>query len=460
MERELLEREAARRSLLAFTKLTKPDYQIGSFHQALAADLEWFEREVAARRSPRLMIMAPPRHGKSELTSRRCPAWMLGRNPDWQIIAASHTAKLAQKMSRDVQRIMDDQRYSRIFPAARLASPAGRASSDSARARTVDLWELAGRRGSYRAVGVGGSVTGEGADVVLIDDPVKGRKDADSKTIRDGIADWYGSDIYTRLEPGGGVVLTTTRWHEDDLAGRLLNAMQVDGDNWRVVRYPAISDSGEALHPERYPLEKLNRIRRAIGERSFASLYQQRPTPDQGGLIEARKIGVVDAAPASRRRVRAWDFAASADGDWTVGALMAAMADGWAIEDVVRFRGAPAEVRATLKATAERDGQAVQIVIPQDPGQAGKDQAQSLAKMLAPRRVTIERPTGSKETRAEPFAAQVGAGNVQMRKAPWNAPLIDELIAFPAGAHDDQVDACASAFNALAGGSYNIEALI
>lgn len=410
---------------------------------------------MALRASPRLMIMAPPRHGKSEMVSRRFPAWALGRNPDRAIIAASYTASLALRMSRDAQRVMDDSAYARLFPAARLSRPGAAGEG----VRTAERWEITGRRGSYQAVGVGGSVTGMGGDIVLIDDPIKGRKEADSKLIRDRIADWYANDAYTRLEPGGGVCIVNTRWHEDDLSGRLLDAMQAGGDPWRVVRYAAIDDQGCALHPERYPIEKLRRIEKAIGPRAFGALYQQAPAPAEGHLFAVAKMGVVEAAPAKARRVRAWDLAATADGDWTAGALFADTGEGYVIEDVVRLRASPAEVRQALRATAERDGRAVRVVIPQDPGQAGKDQAQSLAKLLSPFSVTIERATGSKAIRAEPFAAQVGAGNVAMKRGGWNAALIDELTAFPAGAHDDQVDACASAFNAVAGAGYNMSAL-
>lgn len=290
---------------------------------------------------------------------------------------------------------------------------------------------------------------------LLIDDPLKDREEADSETIRNKVWDWYTSTAYTRLMPGGAVVLTMTRWHEDDLAGRLLAEMANGGEQWHVLKLPAIDKNGSALWPGAYDDEALNRIRVAIGERDWSALYQQEPRPLEGALFKTALIQAIDAAPAGGKLVRAWDLAATKqvgtrDPDWTVGVLLQRTDVGaFVIHDVVRFRGGPDEVEATIVATASRDGRDVAISLPQDPGQAGKSQALYFTRKLAGYTVKSTPETGDKATRAMPFAAQVNIGNVAMVKAPWNRSFIDELAGFPSATHDDQVDAGSRAFSEL-----------
>jgi predicted phage terminase large subunit-like protein len=189
-----------------------------------------------------------------------------------------------------------------------------------------------------------------------------------------------------------------------------------------------------------------------LGERSFAALYQQKPMADDGGMFNAAWFEAPGEMPPRRVRVRAWDLAASADGDYTVGVLMSKDMNGiFYIENVIRFRGSALEVEKKIFDTARSDGHSVQIVIPQDPGQAGKGQAQNFIRRLAGYRIKAIRPTGSKETRAAAFAAQCEGRNVKMVKAHWNECFTDELEMFPLGTHDDQVDAASDAFNELLG---------
>jgi len=424
--------------LLAYAAYQWPRYRVGAHHRRIAAKLEAVERGEIKR----LMILMPPRHGKSMLTSEFFPAWYMGRNPENYIIAATYAQEFADDIGRKVRNQLTDPDFRAIFPGVM-------ARSDSTSAKRFHTTS----GGSYFAVGVGGPATGRGAHLFLIDDPLKNREDAESEALRRKLKDWYTSVAYTRLMPGGAIVIIQTRWHEDDLAGWLLAEHAHEG--WDVLSLPAIDDDGDALWPEAYPLERLREIERTIGPRDWASLYQQRPAPAAGALFDVGKIQVVDALPLGLTLVRGWDLAATRqvgtnNPDWTVGALQGRGRDGvFYIADIVRFRGSPLDVETAIDNTADLDGPHVKISIPQDPGQAGKAQALRFVQMLAGHTVVTSPETGDKATRAAPFAAQVEAGNVRMLRAPWNRMLIDEMTMFPNGTKDDQVDALSRAFSEL-----------
>jgi len=332
--------------------------------------------------------------------------------------------------------------------------------------RAVSDWDTT-TGGQYKSAGVKGPITGRRADLAIIDDPVKSRKDADSPSYQDDTWSWYLADVRTRLKPGAAVILIMTRWHESDLGGRLL---ETQGADWKVVKLPATALENDPLG--RKPGEllwsdgsygyagELARIKaeyEATGAmREWQALYEQDPRPGEGALFKTGQIRVLDALPPpTGRLVRAWDLAAteqvgSRDSDWTVGVLMQKTPDGaFIVRDVVRIRGGPDEVEATIVATASQDGQTVTVSLPQDPGQAGKGQVLYFTRKLAGRRVESSPETGSKETRAAPFASQVNVGNVSIARAAWNRPFLDELSAFPAARHDDCVDAASRAFVAL-----------
>jgi predicted phage terminase large subunit-like protein len=253
-----------------------------------------------------------------------------------------------------------------------------------------------------------------------------------------------------------------TRWQSDDLGGRLLDRQP---ELW-LVSLPAIAEDGDALG--RAPGEWLwsddgygysGELRKVYAEyeeagatRDWAALYQQRPRPLEGSLFKVGMISTLDAAPASGNTVRAWDLAATAqagtrDPDWTVGVKMQRAPSGqFIVQDVKRVRGGPDEVEALIVNTAHADGYGVRISIPQDPGQAGKQQVLYLTRKLEGFMVESSPETGAKETRAAPFASQVNVGNVSVVRGTWNAAYLDELAAFPSGMHDDQVDGSARAF--------------
>lgn len=455
--RNEIKQELARRNLRDFIEYTYPSYDFGWFNEELSEELTQFIEDVVNGKQPRLMIFAPPRHGKSEQVSRRLPAFALGKYPHLKIISASYAASLANRMSRDVKQIMRSAKYTQVFPATKLPSP-----KDKGYINRQDNWEVVGTGGAYKSAGVRVGITGEGADIGIIDDPVKDAKESNSKVVRDDVEDWYKTTFYTRLSPSSGIIICMTRWNEDDLAGRLLKEAEEGGEKWRVINRPAIAEEdekhrkkGEALHPARYPIARLLAIKRALGERFFNALYQGRPTGLSGSVFKTEMLQIVDAIPAGViiRKVRAWDFAATKDGgDYTVGALVGEGNDGRTyILDVVRGQYSAFEAEQILKATAARDGFDVQISIPQDPAQAGKWQAQNLIGKLKGYIAKALSMSGSKVLRASAFAAQVEAGNVVLLRGAWNTPFIEELKPFPHGDFDDQVDAATDGFNELSG---------
>lgn len=389
----------------------------------------------------RLAVFMPPRHGKSEQTTVRYPMWRLERDPTLRVIVAAHTATLAEKFSRKARRIAT-----------------GRIVLSRERAAAED-WETAAG-GGLRAIGVGGAIAGHGGDLILIDDPIRSREEAESETVREKVWEWYTDDLRTRLEPGGAIVLIQTRWHEDDLAGRLLREReQGSGEPWEVVNLPAFAEEndplgraeGEALCTDRYPVEALERLRDVLGSYSFAALYQQRPAPREGGLFRRGWFQIVPNAPAGGRRVRYWDLAGSAGrGDYTVGTLLARVGDRYFVEDVIRGQWAPGERDEVIRTAAKEDGRAVAVWVEEEPGSAGKGQSAALIRLLAGYNVRAERATGSKEVRAAPLAAQAEAGNVFLVAGPWNRAWLDEVCEFPFGKNDDQVDSAAGGFGRLA----------
>ena len=240
---ELALRFLTRKRLLPFVERFNPEYNAGWVHKDICRRLEQFSKDVVDKKSPRLMLFMPPRHGKSTLASVAFPAWHMGRNPDHEFISCSYSGSLAMGFSRKVRQLLREPTYKTAFKT--------RLDPDS---QSAEAW-LTTAGGGYVAAGVGGGITGKGAHILVIDDPVKNRDDAESQNNRDSNWDWYTSTAYTRLAPGGGVLVILTRWHDDDLAGRLLRAGTEGGDEWEVVSYPAIAEedeqfrqAGEALH--------------------------------------------------------------------------------------------------------------------------------------------------------------------------------------------------------------------
>ena len=381
----------------------------------------------------RLMLLMPPGSAKSTYASVVFPAWFMLTHPEARVIAACHTESLAAHFGRRVRALVLEHG---------AASDDGLARDDRAAGRFATMGGA-----SYFAAGVRGPLMGRRAELIVIDDPIKSTAEAESAATRDTLWDWFRSDLTTRLTPGGRIVLAMTRWHEDDLAGRLL----ASGDGWQTVTMPALNAAGEPLWPEWEDAEALARRRQAVGPRAWAALYQQAPRGEAEALFQATRIGVLDSEPACHRAVRAWDLAATAAGegrdpDWTAGIKLGRTeAGGFVVLDVRRLRGGPHEVAEAIVQTAKLDGREVAVGLPQDPGQAGKQQVAWLTGLLAGFRVASGPETGSKLTRAQPAAAQVEAGNLSLVRGTWNRAFLDELRDFPGGRKDDQVDALARA---------------
>lgn len=278
------------RSFEDFVLITKPNYILNWHHKLLMKKLQDF----AEGKIKKLMVFMPPQHGKSELTSRRLPAFLLGINPNLKIVGCSYASDLSKSFNRDVQRIIEDEEYYNIFPKTRLNSSNVKTSAKGSYLRNADIFEVVGSSGFYKSVGVGGSLTGTPVDIGIIDDPVKDAVEASSPTYRSRVWDWYTQVFLTRLHNNSQILITQTRWHEDDLAGRILK--QEDSKEWHILSLPALLENnlnkhnldtrkiGEALWEDRHGIKKLLSFKNQ-NPRAFQALYQQDPRPFEGGLV-------------------------------------------------------------------------------------------------------------------------------------------------------------------------------
>lgn len=420
--------ERARRSLAAFTSFTNPDYIHAEHQRRLDEHLEAIEAGVIDR----LMVFMPPRHGKSEKTTKRFPAWYLGRNPKRQIISSSYNSDLATDFGREVKGIISSPEYADVFSSVGL-------KQDS---RAADRMNT-NHGGAYFAVGVGTATTGRGAHLGIIDDPFKDREEADSETQRDKVWNWYRSTFYTRLMPGGAIVLVQTRWHEDDLAGRLLeqDGRVEDGGQWTVLELPAIDDDGRALWPEWYDEEALARIKATIGPREWSALYQQRPQPDEGTFFRREWFNEWSTLPPVRYYGTSDYAVTDGGGDYTVHRVWGIDAKG----DVYRVDGYREQSTSDKWIEAKLD-----LIAKYKPlcwfGEGGVIQ-KAVEPMLKRRmrernvhcRLEWLPSVSDKPTRARSFQAMAATGRVHFERG---ADLSEHLV-FPAGKNDDDVD-CSS----------------
>ena len=460
---ELLSRRKARSNLLDFTRYTFPEFEVNWHHELICKYLDlWADGEIT-----RLMINTPPRHSKSELVSRRLPAYLLGRYPDAQVMGASYGASLSQSFNRDVQRIIDGERYQALFPETRLFGSNVRTIAHGTYLRNSNIFEIVGHRGYYINAGVGGALMGFGFTHGIVDDPFKDAQEANSQTIRKSKHEWWHSVFWTRQAPGASILLTNTRWHMDDMAGHLIELMEAgDGEKYVIINLPAIMEDlnykhaedprelGEALWSQRYDIDFLEQAR-SNNAFSFSALYQQNPVP-QGNVIfdiERLKANTVDEPMECLHICRFYDLAVTAKhhSDYTAGALLGVTKDNeYIILDMYRKQKTMPETEKSIIANAISDGTAVSIRLEAD--KAGIAQLDYLVRRPELHRFTIDKkpPIGDKYTRAQPFATQVNNGRVYILRGHWNRALLDELAAFPMGAHDDQVDALSGAYDMLA----------
>lgn len=474
LQAELAARTLARRRLIHFVQRFKPDYQAGWVHHDICRRLERFMRDVETKKSPRLLLCMPPRAGKSELTSRNFPAWVLGHHPEWEIIAASHTQSLALSFSRHLRDKIRDPAYETVFPDCVL----------DPQSQSVENW-MTTAGGGYMAAGVGTGITGRGATIFIVDDPVKDMEAADSQLIRDNTWEWWTSTAYTRLAPGGGVLGIMTLWNDDDWGGRTITYSENgEGDKFEIVRYPAINEgydeyqdnetfsiiqkypadpvpegatlirtADSALHPDRYDTEMLLKIKRNLyasgQQRVWSALYQQNPAPEEGAYFTKDLFRYYSTPPRRRGNFvyQAWDFAIAEgqENDYTVGAtILQDERDALHVLDVKRFKSADSIyiVDVILDYASEYNADLLGF----EDGQIWKTMQAQFDKRCNERKMyptyEILKPLTDKKARANPLKGRMQAGKVYFPdQAHWLHDVRTEMLRFPAGKHDD----CSSA---------------
>jgi predicted phage terminase large subunit-like protein len=386
------------------------------------------------------------------LVSRRLPAFLLGRNPHCRVIGTSYSDSLAGHLNRDVQKIIESPSYQRIFPATKLSQIS---STGWQAKKTSSYFEVSGANGYYRSAGIGGSITGFGADVAIVDDYCKNQIDADSPNIRQRTYEWFGSTLLTRLERGAGVLITATRWNDDDLVGRLLSlaAKDPDADQWTVLNLPAIAESdpteldprapGEALWPAKYSAPRLAGIKATIGSRAFTAMYQQRPSPEQGMIIQKSWWRYYTVPPERfEKTILSFDlsFVKSATADFVVGVVLGKAGANVYLLDMIRGRFSFTEsLTAFIRLASKWPDAEAKYVEQAANGAALVDALRSQISGIIP-----VPPHGSKVARLNAVSPRIEAGNVWLpdpKVYPWVSVVVDEFTAFPAGANDDIVDA-------------------
>ncbi len=415
--------------------------------------------QLARGEIKRLMVFMPPRHGKSYLCSQYFPAWYIGAFRG-RVILTSYEATFAATWGRLARNVLTE-----------WGPPVWnvRVAQDSSAA---DHWELEGANGQHGVMftaGVGGAITGKGASLLVIDDPVKNMEEAQSATMREKAWQWYTSTAYTRLEPDGRILVIQTRWHEDDLSGRILKHGREQGDSepWHVLSLPAIAEADEAhpitgdapytrregapLWPSRFSAERLAAIRADVGGKVWAALYQQHPTPD-GGLIWHREwFRTYRDLPTLTRTIQTIDtaFKTGIASDYSVIATWGATETDFYLLDVWRARVEFPDLKRAILAQAAKHKPSAVLV---EDAASGQSALQELRRETALPLMPVK-PTGSKEGRAAAVSPLAEAGKVWLpESAPWLADWLEEHVAFPMAAHDDAVDTTSMALEHLRGG--------
>jgi predicted phage terminase large subunit-like protein len=411
--------------------------------------------EVERGECRRLMVFMPPRHGKSEVVSKKFPAWYLGRNPTKEMILTSYAKDIAADFSKIARDTLNEW-GPEIF-GIRVASDSGAMSTWGVEGVPEGPNEQAKKyRGGLKAAGAGGAITGRGAHVAVIDDPFKGMEDSSSPTIREKIYQWYKSVLWTRLAPGGAIILVMTRWHEDDLAGRLVEEMQgKDGEQWDIVKFPAVAEEtdilgrepGEGLWLPRFGQEYYNKLKTNLGSRIFTALYQQRPSPAEGSMFKRKWFNFYKSPPANFDQIlQSWDctFKDTETADFVVGQVWGKKGAEYYLLHEMRARMDLPETIAAIQNMTRLYPRALTKLVEDKAN--GPAVIQMLNKKI-PGLIPIN-PEGGKETRAAAVSPLFEAGNVYLpdpSTAPWVTDYIEELVTFPKGKNDDRVDATSQA---------------
>lgn len=431
--------------LAVYIRAFMPTFRLTRHHRVILEKLEAIE----AGKLSRLIVCLPPQHGKSIVCSAFFPAWYLGKDPRRKVILASHTQELAEEFGRKIRNLLADEHHALIFPECKLSEDSQAAHRFST---TLD--------GKFFACGRGGSPAGRGASLIVVDDPLKDFSEAASEPIRKELHEWYGSTMLSRLSARGAIVVIATRWHEDDLAGRLIQGNV--GREWDVLSLPAIAEEddplgrpvGAALAPELFPLEVLEQ-RKASMEMSsalWASLYQQRPAPIEGAVFKLDWFRRYTDVPHFSRIVIAADtaFSSRTSADFSAAVVIGEAATGYYVLDVWRARAEFPELKAHLVQMAARWKPHALLVEKSASGQS------IIQEFQRETRLTVLPVTADKDklTRATSVTPMCEAGRVFLpAKAPWLDDFVQEVTTFPAGRHDDQVDALVHGLSWLRGGA-------
>jgi len=438
--------------LWKFIRKVFPQYKFYKFHATLIEQLQ----KVIDGECNRLILQVPPRHGKSLLASQLLPAAYLLAHPDRYVGISSYSSELAEGFSRKAREYYKE--------AGGLLNPSSQA---------VNAWGTEGNGGLW-AAGVGGAITGRSGHLLIIDDPVKNREDAESPRMMQKLNDWYTSTLYTRLEPQvGAIVVIQTRWSENDMIGQLLenemNVSEKGRENWAIVDLPALyeeeddrpilpahcevipdwrTEVGQALCPQRYDVDDLERIREAVGSRDFASLYQQRPAPEGGNMFAPdwwQYYSHDTVMPDFQRVMLAVDatFTATNKSDYVVGIVVGQAGNQFYVLDLVREK---LDVVGTMSMIARLYGRHALSGTVIELAASGYAVYQMMSKKV-PGLIGFK-PDKSKEARASGIVPLVEAGNVYLpASAPWLDAFINEFSLFPASKNDDMVDALTMAIN-------------
>jgi predicted phage terminase large subunit-like protein len=429
----------ARLDLAAFCMAMRADFELPPFLEQIVASLEAVER----RKVRRLLVSCPPRHGKSLTGSVLFPCWYLGRHPKEFVVVACHSEELAITFGRAVRNIVASPLFRAIFPECRLAG-------DSAAVNRFNL--EAG--GGFFAVGRGSALTGRGCSLLVLDDLVKDRAEADSITVRKSVEAWYREVALTRLEPRGAIIAIGTRWHEADILGTLAGETS---EPWQVLSLPAIAEKdesfrreGEALWPERFSAADLARIRTEIGSRAWAALYQGRPSPEQGAIFRREWWQHYTTPPTEFLRIALsadCAFKGTATADYSAVTIWGEAKNGFFLLLAVRGRWEFPELKRRIVSLAEQWKPNAVLIEDAASGQSAIQELRDTSLPIIP-----VRPLGGKIERANAVTPIIEAGRVFVpESAGWLEDFMDEISSFPSSPHDDFVDTVSQALSYLRG---------
>ena len=448
--REQLKRKS-KSSLLSFTMFLKWDYLPNWHHQYICDKIDLF---IESKDAKRLMLFVPPQHGKSEIASRMLPAYLLGKKPNTKIAAASYSIDLARSFNREIQRYIESDEYRKIFPSTQLNSKNVATDSKGSWLRNSEEFEIVGFKGSYKSVGVMGGLSGRTVDFAIIDDPVKDAMEANSSTYRERVWQWYLNVLETRLHNNSKTILIMTRWHEDDLAGRLL---RYQSDKWEVIKIPAIMNKesvpddprqqGEPLWKERHNIEKLLDLK-ALSETTFSSLYQQNPIIEGGNKIKSEWFEYCNEneIPGGIH----WDL--WLDGAYTnstkndpTGLMIAGFSFKTKTLYIKHAHEAYMEMPELLKFIPEYtylhdlSGKSRVYIEPKASGKSIK-QMLNVASGLSAVEIKNFLVNEGKEARCQTAAPKIEAGKIVLVTGNWNDKFTHQLTGYPNAQHDEFID--------------------